>query len=416
MTLPTVLAQPLQLPNGSTLKNRLAKAAMSEQLAGPDHHPNDGLVRLYERWARGGAGLLITGNVMIDRDALGEPGNVVLDQSSDLDGFVRWAQAGRQDDTQLWMQLNHPGRQSPRTLSREPVAPSEVPLQLRGVFNPPRALSGAEIEALVERFAHSAALAERAGFSGVQLHAAHGYLISQFLSPLTNKRTDEWGGAIENRMRFLLRVVRAVRERVRAEFGVAVKLNSADFQRGGFDETDSVAVVRALSAEAVDLLEISGGTYERAAMWGEGSRRDSTTRREAYFLDYAASVRDASAIPLMLTGGFHTVQFMADTVASGAIAVVGLARPLALEPDFPEKALAGVTDAALRVEPKLGIAILNKIATGLWHQWQLWRMAGGRPPKPKASRFVILRLLWFSMFAGRNRKRRQRKCLDRQPR
>ncbi|HNH49411.1 MAG TPA: NADH:flavin oxidoreductase, partial [Myxococcota bacterium] len=238
------LSSPLSLPCGAVLSNRIAKSAMSEDLADRGNVPGERLFRLYRRWGKGGAGLLITGNVMIDRTALGEPYNVVVEDEKVLPALSAWAAAAREGGVEVWPQLNHPGRQSPRMLSPVPVAPSAVAVQLPGkAFAQPRALSSPEIEALVARFARAAALCKQAGFTGVQIHGAHGYLISQFLSPLSNLREDEWGGSPENRRRFLIEVVRAVRAAVGPTFPVGVKLNSADFQRGGFSEEESMEVV-----------------------------------------------------------------------------------------------------------------------------------------------------------------------------
>lgn len=259
------LDRPLSLAHGLSLPNRIAKAAMSERLADPVGTPTEALVRLYRRWSEGGTGLLITGNVMVDARAIGETGNVILEDDAQLDAFRAWAHAAKSAGARVWMQINHPGRQSPRNLSRRPVAPSAIGLKgMGGAFAKPRALLEEEIFDIIARFARTAALAERAGFDGVQIHGAHGYLLSQFLSPRTNLREDAWGGDAERRRRFPLEVVRAVRAAVSSDFSVGLKLNSADFQRGGFDEDESMAFVEALSDTGVDLLEISGGTSRPA--------------------------------------------------------------------------------------------------------------------------------------------------------
>src|SRR3990167_1183005 len=303
---PVMIAfQPLQLPNGTTLSNRIAKAAMEENLAAADQGPSDKLLRLYRTWAEGGAGLLLTGNVMIDRRAMTGPGGVALEDDSQLQRFRDWAHIGRSRGAQFWMQLNHPGRQMQANLGQPTVAPSAIPLELGGLsklFPVPRALSEEEIGELIQRFVRSAELAEQAGFSGVQIHAAHGYLLSQFLSPLSNRRTDTWGGALENRARLLLEVVKAVRARVSPGFCVAVKLNSADFQRGGFDASDAKQVVQMLNDLDVDLVELSGGSYEAPAMQGD-ARDGRTLAREAYFLEFAAELAEEARMPLMVTGG-----------------------------------------------------------------------------------------------------------------
>jgi 2,4-dienoyl-CoA reductase-like NADH-dependent reductase (Old Yellow Enzyme family) len=381
-----VLKQPLRLPNGAVLKNRLAKSAMSEVLATADHKPNARFDRLYGTWAQGGLGLAVTGNVMIDRKALGEPRNVVVEDERDLDALKSWAAAGTQDRTHLWMQLNHPGKQIPMFLSREPVAPSAIPLgpKLNKFFRTPRALEEREIEELIERFAVTAGVAKKAGFTGVQIHGAHGYLISQFLSPRHNQRDDSWGGSPENRRRFVLQVFRSIRREVGPEFPVGIKLNSADFQRGGFTEEESREVVMHLAEEGMDLIEISGGTYESPTMTG-GGVKESTRRREAYFLEYAEAVRKQIATPLMVTGGFRTSAGMQAAVECGAVDVVGMARPLAVEPDLPHRILAG-EDVQSLVKPRIttGFPLIDTVLMLdiSWYEAQIARIAEGKPTQP----------------------------------
>lgn len=384
-----LLQQVLTLPNGSRLKNRLAKSAMSEALGTTDNHATEALVRLYGRWAAGGIGLLITGNAMIDRRALGEPNNVAIEDDSDMPLLQRWAAAGQADGTQLWVQLNHPGRQSPKGLNAENVSPSAVPFSpaLQAFFAPPRALTEDEIVALIQRFARSAGIVKRAGFSGVQIHAAHGYLVSQFLSPLTNQRSDQWGGSAENRRRFVLEVYRAMRAEVGPTFPIGIKLNSADFQQGGFSEDESLAVIQALHEEGIDLVELSGGTYEAPAMSDQKRHRASTLAREAYFLEFAEKVRAAVPVPLMVTGGFRSLGGMATALSSGAMDLIGLARGLAIEPDLPQRLLAG-QEPQYAVRPiSTGIKAIDRMALMevVWYSRQLRRMAKGQAPKPNES-------------------------------
>ncbi|MPY84711.1 MAG: NADH:flavin oxidoreductase [Actinophytocola sp.] len=382
----SVLTEPFPLPCGATLPNRIAKSALSEGLGDRRNSPTPRLRRLYERWSSSGAGLLITGNVMVDHRHIGEPGNVVV--ADDRDGALLrdWATAATGNGAHAWVQLNHPGRQVPRTLSSRPVAPSAVGVDLPGgTFATPRALTHDEIVDIVGRFATTAGTVIAAGFTGVQVHAAHGYLISQFLSPLANQRTDDWGGTPEKRRRFLLEIVRAVRAEIGPDVPLAVKLNSADFQRGGMTEDESLRVVLDLAAEGIDLLEISGGSYESAAMMGAPSEpvKQSTREREAYFLDYAERARAAApSLPLMLTGGFRTATGMASALTSGAVDVVGLGRPLALEPDLPARLLSGAT-AASDVRPRrVGIRTLDGASEVTWYTVQLWRMGDGKDPAP----------------------------------
>jgi 2,4-dienoyl-CoA reductase-like NADH-dependent reductase (Old Yellow Enzyme family) len=235
---PSSLFAPLTLPNKAVVPNRIAKAAMEENMAESGQIPGESLRRLYESWAEGGVGLILTGNVMIDPTALTGPGGVVLDERQPIEPFKAWARSAKRGGNQAWLQINHPGRQVFAAMGQEAVAPSAIGVDMGSyshLFPVPRALDAAGIAAIVVRFVTTARLAEAAGFSGVQIHAAHGYLISQFLSPLTNQRTDAWGGELRNRARLLLDVVRAVRAAVSPGFSVAVKLNSADFQKGGFE-------------------------------------------------------------------------------------------------------------------------------------------------------------------------------------
>jgi 2,4-dienoyl-CoA reductase-like NADH-dependent reductase (Old Yellow Enzyme family) len=380
------LAAPLTLPNGSTLPNRFAKSAMSEVLAA-DHAPSDALIRLYERWGKSGAGLLITGHVIVDPGGLGEPGNVLVVDERHRAGLARWAAAGQAHGAKLWMQINHTGRQAPKRLIRQPVAPSAVGLKgMAGLFARPRALTDREITEIIARFATTAAVAKDAGFAGVQLHGAHGYLISQFLSPLVNQRDDAWGGDGERRSRFLLEIVRAVRAAVGAAFPIGVKLNSADFQRGGFTVDDAMDVVRKLEAAGIDLLEISGGNYESPAMAGSGElrkeQRASSREREAYFLDYAHKIRGVTKLPIMLTGGMRSRATMEQVIASGAVDVIGLARPMAYTPDLPARLLDGSLDAAPAVKIRSRIRLVDDVVQVMWFQQQITKMAHGGDPDP----------------------------------
>ncbi len=402
--------QPLTLPNGTILKNRLGKSAMSESLGTVDNRMTDALPRLYARWAAGGTGLLITGNVMVDRRHLGEPNNVALEDDRDLPLLREWARAGSADGTQLWMQLNHPGRQVIRFLDPDPVAPSAVPFRedMQAMFGTPRALTEAEIEDIIARFANAARLAQQAGFGGAQIHGAHGYLVSQFLSPLTNRRTDRWGGPLENRMRFVVETYRAMRAATGDGFALSIKLNSADFQRGGFTEEESMQVAQTLAGLGMDLIEISGGTYEAPEMSG-GAVRTSTREREAYFLRYAQDIRARIPhTPLMVTGGFRTATAMREALASGATDVVGLARPLVTEPDLSKHVLAG-GDVRSTVAPiSTGIRRIDEMAMMevSWYARQLHRMGAGKEPS-KQPRGIWSLLAVFGEMASRGFRTRR---------
>lgn len=325
----------LQLPNGQVISNRIAKAAMEENMADLNQAPSRELKQLYKTWAEGEPGLLLTGNVMIDRRAMTGPGGVALENEQHLDSFREWADVARAKGVHFWVQLSHPGRQTMANLGQQALAPSAIALDLGSfsrMFATPRAMTEDDIQDVIQRFATSARLAEKAGFTGVQIHGAHGYLLSQFLSPLSNHRTDRWGGSLENRARLLLEVIHAVRASVSPSFCVAVKLNSADFQRGGFDAADARAVVELLNPLPIDLLELSGGSYEAPAMQGE-ARDGRTLAREAYFLEFAKELATIARMPLMVTGGIRRLPVVQHVLDSG-IAMAGIATALTLEPQL----------------------------------------------------------------------------------
>ena len=380
-----ILSRPLELPCGAVLPNRILKSAMSEVMGTPTHAPSPALSVLYRRWAEGGVGLSITGNVMIDRRALGEPANVVIEDDRDTAALAAWAAAGTQHGTALWMQLNHPGKQSPSFLSPETVAPSAVGFgpALAKAFAVPRALEDAEIEDLVRRFGVAAKVAVGSGFTGVQVHGAHGYLVSQFLSPHHNRRTDRWGGSLDNRARFAREVCAEVRRSVGPAVPVSIKINSADFQKGGFSEEESVEVIASLAEAGIDLVEVSGGTYEAPAMTGRKVRA-STQAREGYFLGFVERVRSQVTVPLAVTGGFRSAPGMAAAVSDGAADMVGLARTLAIQPDFPKQVLAGEQPESRVRRLSTGVRALDTMSMldVTWYENQLARMGAGRNPDP----------------------------------
>ena len=384
------IAEQIQIRN-TTFKNRVIKGAMSEALANTAGEPNHLHLGLYKAWAKGGLGCAITGNVMVDARAKNEPGVVIVETERDLAKLKQWADLGKQHGMVQLIQLSHPGRQCPKGLNKETVAPSAVPFSamLATTFATPRALREDEILDLIQRFATSAVICEKAGFEGVQLHGAHGYLISEFLSPLTNKRTDQWGGSIENRTRFLLEIYKAVRTATSENFIISVKLNSADFQKGGITEEEVISVFKAIDEAGIDLIEISGGTYEAPAMAGAKSnqRKESTIAREAYFLDFAEKIRKEVKCKLMVTGGFRTVKGMNAALESGACDFIGIARPLAVETDLTDRLIAG-QDVKYAVNAiKTGIPFVDKMAIMeiIWYAAQFKAIGEGKAPNPKLS-------------------------------
>ena len=411
------LDEPFTLPSGLTLPNRIVKAAMTENLADADNQPTARHERLYRRWAEGGSGLLVTGNLMVDRRYLERSRNVVADRHLDVRRLaaVRAAAAG----TPMVAQLNHPGRQTNRFVAGTPVAPSagdSVPML--GLFGRPRALDAAEVKQVVAGFGTAARLVEQAGLDGVQVHAAHGYLLAQFLSPRVNRRSDAWGGDVAGRAHALLAAVRAAREATGDGFSVSVKLNASDFRHGGFTQDHAEQVVRMLADEGLDFLEISGGTYENPALFGidvpspNGSDGVPVGAKEAYFAAFATRARAAAPhLPVMLTGGIRTRAAMEALLASGAVDLIGLARPLALDPDLPRRLLDGgdgVVLPAYRLPPLLGLA--GVAGESEWYETQLGRLGAGKDvdrglrPLRAASGFVAGELV--RGLGGRRRRAR----------
>ena len=397
----------LELPCGQVLPNRIAKAAMTEGLADANNRATAAHARLYRQWAAAGMGLSLTGNVMIDRQHLERPGNVAIVNRDLYPELSAWASAAKPATGHCWMQIGHAGRQTPRYVNPTPKGPSRSHLQLLGQFGETRAYSHREILALVERFADAAWVAKASGFTGVQIHAAHGFLLSQFLSPLINQRTDQWGGSLANRARLLLTSIEAVRAQVGPHFPISVKLNSADFQAGGFSLEECILVVKWLNDLGVDLLEVTGGSYEKPQMIGYekvtadnrySAERNTpvakTLKREAYFLEYAKVIRQYARMPLMVTGGFRTRAAMEDALNSGAVDMIGLARPFVVDPQIARPLLNGDLQTLPNMEAQLArkpywigprsplflCRLINIQGQQGWFYHQLRRLGKGKAP------------------------------------
>jgi 2,4-dienoyl-CoA reductase-like NADH-dependent reductase (Old Yellow Enzyme family) len=406
------LSTPLTLPCGATLPNRLAKGAMTEGLATAEGVPTPELERLYRLWAEGGAGMLLTGNVQIDRDHLERPGNVVIDEKPSAElraGLERWAKAGTSGGNHLWMQISHAGRQTPALVNKNPKAPSAVKVGLPGgQFGEPVALTATEIHDLIDRFVATAVVARETGFTGVQFHAAHGYLLSAFLSPRANIRADEWGGPLENRARALIEIVKRARIALGKDYPISVKLNSADFQKGGFAFEESVIVAGWLQDAGVDLIEISGGSYEQPKMMDmaglEASEEPvvaaSTAAREAYFVDFAKTMKASVSVPMMVTGGFRTRAAMMRALETGGADLIGIGRPMCADPDGPKQLLSGAASlrrwerelhllpAPLRWLNGIGmVRAIGSFAITYWYYAQLYAL--GRTGAPDKSKSVF---------------------------
>ncbi|KAM0281212.1 hypothetical protein ACHAQH_003643 [Verticillium albo-atrum] len=368
---------PLTLKCGLTLPNRLVKAAMTEQMADRTHLPTPSFLRAYEAWASGGWGLILTGNVQVDEVHLGQPRDTAVSSSVDsstvLASFKEWAAICNAHGTPTILQINHPGRQSPpgageRSFFAKTLAPSAVPLRLGDdllsralsavAFGTPKAMSVEEIKDVVKRFAEAARVSAEAGFQGVQVHGAHGYLVAQFLSAKTNKRTDEYGGSPAKRARFVVEIIEAIRAVVPKGFCVGIKLNSVDHQSES-ELSDCVEQLNLITDAGVDFIEISGGTYEDPTMSvgpsAAAGKSERTKAREAFFLDFAAAIRDKfPGVPLIVTGGFRTRQGMESAVRDGGCDAVGIGRPAVLNPSLPNNTVFNkeVDDASARLYTK----------------------------------------------------------------
>lgn len=330
------LFTPLTLPNGCVLKNRIIKSAMSDSLGDGQGNPTAIQIRLYERWAEGGLAASIIGEVQGDPRYPEKPGNLILDDKANTGAFRELARRGSANKAQLWLQLGHAG-----ALAHLPISKPRGPSQMDFLEFRSEAMSRAEIKTVPECFAKTACHAAELGFGGVQIHAAHGFLLSQFLSPLFNHRTDAYGGSINARMRLLIETVEAVRAAVPSDFVVSVKLNATDQLVGGLTEEAALKVVAALEGKGVDLLDISGGTYFPGAP--SSSERNT---KGPYFVEFARAARQLTSIPLMATGGFKRHEEAEAAVRSGDVDAVGLARGFVLDPCLPATWKAGKSSPA----------------------------------------------------------------------
>ncbi len=399
------------LPCGQILKNRVCKAAMTERIASGDNLANQGHINLYDIWADGDIGILLTGNVQVDRRNLEGPANVVIDKNNyknQLGTLKEWSAAGTKNNTQLWMQISHAGRQTPGEINSSPMAPSNIRLNIPGKnYGTPVPMTEEDILDVIEKFVFTAKIARETGFTGVQFHSAHGYLLSEFLSPDINNRNDAWGGDIENRARIHLEIIKKCREEVGEDFPISVKMNSADFQKGGFAADDSIIVAKMLENAGVDIIEISGGTYEQPKLIGvddltinperSEQRKESTIAREAYFLEYAKDIRKAVSLPLMVTGGFRTKEGIEDALRSNICQIVGIGRPLCADPYCVKKMILGELEILPSFEKTLSlgpsifspsspftiIKAINAFGAMAWFYQQIKNMAKGLKPNHK---------------------------------
>jgi len=415
----TILKDKITLPCGAQIKNRICKAAMTERIAFANNYTNQRHLNLYKKWAEGDIGILLTGNVQVDKNHLEGPANVCIEEDTyaeQLPLLRKWAEEGTKDNTHLWMQISHAGRQTPGEINSSPKAPSSVQLKIPGRnYGVPSALSTEEINEIIKKFTFVAKIARETGFTGIQIHSAHGYLLSEFLSPDINLREDEWGGTVENRSRIHVEIIKSIRREVGEDFPISVKMNSADFQKGGFSPDDSIQVAKIIEAAGVDNIEISGGTYEQPRLLGLDNvsinpdrsevRKESTIAREAYFLEYAEKIKKNIQIPLMVTGGFRTKEGMESAVKSGACEIVGVGRPLCANPFAIKEMFDGKIEQLPIYEKTLSlgpwifspsspfrlIQALNAFGAQAWFYQQIKRMGDNKLPDLSLGLFSAFR-------------------------
>ncbi|KAM3416804.1 hypothetical protein BST61_g8395 [Cercospora zeina] len=380
------ILEPFILPNGIKLKNRIYKAAMEENMADVAHgnQPSEGLINLYRRWAEGGSGLVMSGHVMIDPRAMALPGDVLLAEDGPAQSEERWKEwvkAAKSNNTRFWLQINHPGRQIKKGSGLPTYAPSAVALdmgKLSNMFDLPLEMSESHILDVIQRFRWAAKKAEELGVDG--------YLLSQFLSPKSNRRTDRWGGSLENRARLLFEVIKAIRETVSPCFGVGVKINSADFQRGGFDSNDLKWTVEQMNDMKLDFVELSGGNYESPAMSGasQGDEKKSTRTiaREAYFIEAAQELKGIARIPLIVTGGITKLETANAVASSSDNILVGIATALGVIPDLPSRWAAGERPVLRLSNAWLLPRVLEFAARIACVQWNMANIGKNEPTWP----------------------------------
>lgn len=364
----------LQFPPSSTLLRRRGI-------------PSDALIHLYEEWGKGEFGVVLSGNTFGQYEHLEAQGNPIMrgNEPERFEAFKKMAAAAKAHGSKYIVQLSHGGRQTPANITQNPVSASDIQLtkmggqDVTGNFGKPRALTIDGIKEVVDDFANAAKYAYDTGADGIQVHGAHGYLIAQFLSTTTNQRTDQYGGSLENRSRIVIEILDAIRAKVNdPKFLLGIKLNSVEFQAGGFTTEDCRQLCANLEAHGVDFIELSGGTYEELAFSPtKTQKRESTKKREGYFVEFADEVRAGiKQAQIYVTGGFRTAKGMADAVESSSCVGVGLARPVCSEVDLPKKILAKqVASARKSLIPEDQFLVANQVCC-----YQLKQVGEGKRP------------------------------------
>jgi len=336
----SILYTPVKI-GSVAIPNRFVRSATHDYMADDEGHVTDAHIRLYRALAEGEVGLIVTGHAYVQPSGQASPRQMAASDDRFIEGLARIPEAVHRYASKVFLQIAHAGRQTkPKLCGCVPVSPSPVYDPVSKIM--PRELEAAEIGPLIGDFVAAAVRAKKAGFDGVQLHAAHGYLISSFLSPHTNRRTDEWGGSVENRARVLIETLRGVKATCGPDFPVVVKLNSTDFLPGGLTAEDAVRIAVMLEAGGIDGIEVSGGMAEagKGSIWpGLRSEED-----EGYFVESAARIKKAVGVPVFGLGGIRTLAVAERMIADGRVDLVSLSRPFIRDPFLVKHFREGLAD------------------------------------------------------------------------
>lgn len=328
---------------GITLKNRYVRSATWEAMAGEDGACTQRLLELMGELAKGGVGMIITSHAYVRKDGQAGPWQLGIHDDRLMDGLRKMAERVHEHDSSVVLQLAHAGfLANPKLTGQTPLAPSNVEGFAKG---PRRELHKDDIQEIVEAFGEAAYRAKKAEFDGVQIHAAHGYLLSQFLSPAFNKRKDEYGGPVENRAKAVLQVLQYIREAVGDDFPILIKMNCEDFLEGGLLIEDTLKAGAMLEQGGLDAIELSGGTIMSGKFipFRSGIK---TEEKEAYFRDYAKALKDSVSIPLILVGGNRSFQLGERLVQEGYADYISMSRPLIREPHLIQRWAGGDLEKA----------------------------------------------------------------------
>ena len=337
----SILFEPFDI-KGIQVKNRFVRSATVEGMGMADGRPSGSLRELYYALAEGEIGLIVTAAALVDGEAYkkrryveGRAYDIAMDEDRYIEDWHEVVAGVHERGSRIAMQLVHMGRQeNPKIRGSRPVAPSAVPLTNTDIV--PREMTVQEIEETVERFAQSCRRVMEAGFDAVQLHGGHGYLISNFISPYANVRTDAYGGSTGNRSRFITEIVRRARELVGEDYPIMIKMNCDEFIEGGLSKDQAVETAKIITEAGIDCIEVTGGTSSDSPlrMAVPGIKR---VEQEAYFASYARALKEHVSVPIILVGGLRTPSVMAKVLEEGIADLLSLSRPFIREPGLVKR-------------------------------------------------------------------------------